>query len=212
MSDIKEEDKNFIVKWLDSFIDSFLASKPPEIIAYVEKLRSQNQGISNIELARKIRNRKSFKNGLVGAATGIGGLITLPVTVPADLIASWKIQIALAFTIAYIFGQTSDTTDLKTDIYLILAGSSASEALKKVGVETIKAVTKKAIQKNITREVMKKIWKIIPQKIITKAGEKSLLSFMKMVPIAGAPVGFAFDYFSTRIVGNFAIKYYSGKD
>ncbi len=34
---------------------------------------------------------------------------------------------------------------------------------------------------------------------------------MKMVPIAGAPVGFIFDYLGTRIVGNFAIKYYSGK-
>ena len=29
-----------------------------------------------------------------------------------------------------------------------------------------------------------------------------------MLPIAGALVGFVFDYFGTRIVGNFAIKYY----
>ncbi len=55
---------------------------------------------------------------------------------------------------------------------MILAGSSAQEALKKVGVETIKGITKKAVEKHITREVMKKIWKIIPQKIITKAGGK----------------------------------------
>jgi hypothetical protein len=211
MSKIQEKDRNVLVKWIDQFIDNFLNTKPPEIVAYVEKLREQNPGISQVQLARKIRNRKSMKNGLVGAATGIGGLITLPVTVPADLIATWKIQIALAFTVAYIFGHTKESTDLKTDIYLILAGSSAQEALKKVGVETIKGVTKKAVEKHITREVMKKIWKIIPSKIITKAGEKSLTSFMKMVPIAGAPVGFVFDYFGTRIVGNFAIKYYSGK-
>jgi len=210
MKELKENDKNVVMKWLDTFIDNFIASKPPEIMAYVDKLRELNPGISNVDLAKKIRNRKAMKNGLVGAVTGLGGLITLPVTVPADLIASWKIQIAMAFTIAYIFGHTKDTADLKTDIYLILAGNSASEALKKIGIETAKAVSKKAVQKYITLEVMKKIWQIIPRKIITKAGEKSLTSFLKMVPLVGAPVGFTFDFISATIVGNFAIKYYSG--
>ena len=50
------------------------------------------------------------------------------------------------------------------------------EELKRLGIEASKGVTKKAINKYITREVMVKIWKVIPQKIITKAGEKSLTS------------------------------------
>ncbi|WP_179313022.1 hypothetical protein [Winogradskyella undariae] len=53
---------------------------------YVGKLRVQNPNISDIDLAKKNVSRKSFKNGLVGTATGVGGLITLPLTVPADLI------------------------------------------------------------------------------------------------------------------------------
>ena len=58
---------------------------------------------------------------------------------------------------------------------------------------------------------MKKIWKVIPQKIITKAGQKSLTSFTKMIPLVGAPVGFAFDWAAARTVGRYAIKYYSGR-
>lgn len=58
---------------------------------------------------------------------------------------------------------------------------------------------------------MKKIWALIGQKIITIAGEKSLTSLVKMVPLVGAPVGFAFDWAATRTVGGTAIKYYSGK-
>ena len=58
---------------------------------------------------------------------------------------------------------------------------------------------------------MKRITSLIGRKIITKAGEKSLTSFMKMVPLVGAPIGFAFDWFAARAVGHFAIKYYSGK-
>ena len=57
---------------------------------------------------------------------------------------------------------------------------------------------------------MVKIWKVVGQKIITKAGEKSMTSFMKMVPLVGAPVGFAFDWTATQAVGKLAIKYYRG--
>ena len=197
---------------LEKIINWIVNYQPTKISLYVDKLRSQNRGISNYDLARKIVTRKSFKNGLVGAVTGLGGLITLPVAVPADLVASWKLQAFMAFSIAYIYGHTHESTDLKTDIYLILAGNSAKEALKKVGIETSKAVTKKVVQKYITREVMKKIWKVVGRKIITKAGQKSLTSFMKMIPLVGAPVGFVFDWTSARTVGHFAIKYYSGKD
>lgn len=209
---MQENDKNAIIKWMDQYIDKMIISNPGEIKGYVGKLRLQNPGISEYDLAKKIVNRKAFKNGLVGAATGVGGLITLPITVPIDLVATWKIQITTALTIAHVFGHTHETTDLKTDVYLILAGSTAQEALKKVGIEIGKAVTKKAIEKHVTKEIMKKIWQIIPQKIITKAGSKSLLSFSKMIPLIGAPIGFSFDYFGTNVMGNLAIKYYSGKD
>lgn len=196
---------------LDKIIDLVVASNPEKIKAYVDKLRSQNPSISNDDLAKKIVKRKSFKNALVGAATSSGGLITLPVVVPTDLVLSWKIQAFMAFSIAYVYGHTKDTTDLKTDIYIILAGDAAKEALKRVGIEVSKAVTKKAIEKYITREVMKKIWSVVGRKIITKAGEKSLTSFMKIVPLVGAPIGAFLDWIATRSVGRFAIKYYSGK-
>lgn len=195
---------------LEKLVDVFI-SNPDSIKSYVNKLRSQNKRISNDDLAKKIVTRKSFKNGLVGAATGIGGLITLPVTVPADLVGSWKIQITMALSVAYVYGHTNSTTDLKTDIFLILAGDSAKEALKRVGIEVGKSLTKKAVEKFITKELMKRITSLIGRKIITKAGEKSLTSFMKMVPFVGAPIGFIFDWAAARTVGHFAIKYYSGK-
>jgi len=195
---------------LEKVVDWMIDSAKTNIDSYVNKLRSDNPGISNNDLAKKIVRRKSVKNGWVGATTGIGGLITLPVTIPTDLIVSWKIQIFMTLAIACVYGHNYKTVDLKTDIYLILAGESAKEALKRFGIEVSKAVTKKAVDKYITREIMVKIWAIMGQKIITKAGEKSLTSFTKMVPLVGAPVGFAFDWMATKKVGKTAIKYYSG--
>ncbi len=205
---LKRINKEDMQQALDNVMDNVVRTSGEKIHLYMDKLKEQNPELSNEELAKKILNRKAFKNGLVGAVAGVGGLITLPVSVPADLVTSWKIQISTALAIAYIYGHTIHTTDLKTDIYLILAGNSAKEALKRIGIEASKGITKNAIQKYITRETMKKIWKVVGQKVITKAGEKSITSFMKMVPLAGAPVGFVFDWSSTQVVGKYAMKYY----
>lgn len=195
---------------LDKVVDWMIESGQQDIEVYVDKLRSQNTNLSCEELAKKIVRRKSHKNGLVGAVTGIGGAITLPVAIPADLFGSWRIQIGMALAVARVYGHDSSSVDVKTDIYLILAGDSAKEALKRAGIEISKSVTKKAIDRYITREVMKKIWGIVGRKIITKGGEKSMLSFTKMVPLVGAPVGYAFDWTAARAVGKHAITYYGG--
>lgn len=210
MESIKLPSKEELQKGLETVMDYVITTDYIAIEAYVDKLREQNNNISPEELVKKILHRKSMKSGLVGAFTGVGGLITLPVSIPTDLISSWRIQASMAFSIAYVYGHTKDTTDLKTDLYLILAGDSAKEALKRVGIEMSKSVTKKAIEKYITRDVMVKIWKVVGKKIITKAGEKSLTSFVKMVPLVGAPVGFAFNWTATQTIGKFATSYYKG--
>lgn len=150
--------------WLTKIVDWIIDNSIGDVTTYVQELRKKNVGISNDDLARKIVNRKTLKNSLVGAATSAGGFITLPIAVPADLIASWKIQIFMVMSIAHVYGLEPDNADLRTDVYLILAGDSAKEALKRFGIEISKGVTKKAIQKYITREIMVKIWKIVPQK------------------------------------------------
>lgn len=210
MEKVKLPTKDDLQRGLETVLDHVISTDSVAIETYVDKLREQNPGIADDKLARKIYNRKSMKNGLVGAVTGLGGLITLPVAVPADLVCSWRIQASMAFSIAYVYGHTADTTDLKTDLYLIMAGDSAKEALKRLGIEVSKSVTKKAVEKYISKDVMLKIWKVIGRKIITKAGEKSMTSFMKMVPIVGAPVGFVFDWAATQGVGRLAVKYYRG--
>ncbi len=206
--EVPKEEKQYA---LAKIIDWMTEVNPETVETYVTKLRDQNPGIDPDDLARKIVRRKSFKNGLVGAATGVGGILTLPVSVPGDLIASWRIQVFMACSVAYAYGHTPETTDLKTDVYLILAGDAAKEALKRVGIEIGKQVTKKAVERYITREVMKKIWRVVGQRVITKAGQKSLTSFTKMVPLVGAPIGYVLDYSAARSVGHFAIKYYSGQ-
>ncbi|MEO1133439.1 MAG: EcsC family protein, partial [Cyanobacteria bacterium J06639_1] len=184
--------------------EGVIQSSKPSVQSYVNQMSERHPQLTKDELAKRIVSRKSLKNGLVGAVTGVGGLITLPVTVPANIAGTWRVQIIMAMAIARLYECEVD----KTDIYLILAGNSAKETLKRLGVEVGKHVTRKAVNRYITREVMKKIWALMGRKIITKAGEKSLVSFTKMILLIGAPIGFGFDWTATQAVGRTAIRYY----
>ena len=55
---------------------------------------------------------------------------------------------------------------------------------------------------------MKAVIKGLPNKIITIAGERSLLNVAKIVPVAGGVVSGAIDFFSTKGVGRAAKAFY----
>lgn len=196
---------------IERMVDRMIASASPRIGLYVERIRLRHPGIGEVELATRIIRRKAFKNGLVGAATGLGGFATMPVMVPADLLASWRIQIAMIIAIAHVFGRAVDPTELKTDVLVLLAGGTAKEALKRLGIEVSKTMTRKAVQKEISQEVMAKVWVNLGRKIAARLGRKSVTRFRRSAPLIGAPIGFAFDWYATREIGRRAIRYYSSE-
>ncbi len=103
-----------------------------------------------------------------------------------------------------------DSPDLRQDLMLILAGNSAVTTMRTLGVAAANDMGKRWVQKNVTRETMKQVNKVVSRKILTKAGEKSLTSFMKLVPVVGAAVGYTVDRTYARTLGESAIRYYSG--
>jgi hypothetical protein len=176
---------------------------------YVAQVRRLNPDKTPLELAKRIMWRRSLKAGGLGGVCGVGGFITLPVTMPTNLYYTFRIQARLTLATAHIYGWNITEDDAITDMLLVMGGSTSIEAAKSVGVSLGTEFAKKAVQKYVTRDVMKKINSVISRKIITKAGEKSLLSFVELVPLVGAPIGAGFDFFGTLAVGHAAIKFYS---
>lgn len=102
-----------------------------------------------------------------------------------------------------------------------MGAAVAAEALKKsVTIEAAKAAPKYAAKvfvncvgkeaanytmKGLPKHITKAIWKIGGRKIVEKSIQKSLA---KVVPVVGAVTGFAFDWVSTKVVGDLAIEFY----
>ncbi|MCP4191472.1 MAG: EcsC family protein [Planctomycetaceae bacterium] len=203
------ESDRFVV--FEKLIDWLINSDPEQIRDDVQRLRERYPEAADEELVEKLVVIQSIKNGLVGAATGVTGFLAIPVALPVDLLASWKIQINLAMCIAHLYGNALDRRDvqqLKTDILAIMAGSSREETIEVMGVE-IDQVTQESVRRYLTREATIELWKHLGLRIIRKTGSRSLVRLSKVVPLVGAPIGFAFDYAATRRIGENARQYYA---
>ena len=92
----------------------------------------------------KWESSKSFGTGFV---TGLGGALTLPVTIPASLYASWVVQARLAGAIAHIYGHDVKSERVRTFILLSLIGDAAKDVLKNIGIQVGERVAINALKK-----------------------------------------------------------------
>ena len=197
---------------LTKIVERVVTTDATHIRDYVDKLKRENPNLSKDELAKLVVSRKALKNGCVGAFGSLGGAFALPVAVPAEWLATWRIQANMALAIAYVYGHTLEERDLKSDILLIMAGDAALSSIKDMGIEFTQRLTRKAIQAYLSEEALKKLIATLPKIIIGRTTRKASQRIMRLVPIASAPVGFAFDYAAAKAIGRAAIAYYSPED
>ena len=167
-----------------------------------EYLLDRSFGSNDARVNSLIRWETS-KNFTSGFLTGLGGLITLPITIPAALGASWVVQARMAGAIAKIYGHNLEDDRVRTFVLLSLAGDSAAAVVKDAGVQIGRKLTEKAIMA-IPGRVLVEINKQVGFRLITKAGERGIVNLIKVVPVAGGVVGGSMDALSCRLVGRTA--------
>lgn len=153
-----------------------------------------------IDALIKWETTKNFTSGFVA---GLGGLITMPVSVPAALGASWIIQARMAAAIASLSGHDISTDQVRTFVVVCLAGDAAKDVAKTASITIGRGLTKTAFQK-VPGKVLIEINKKVGFRLITKAGERGAVNLMKIVPVAGGVVGGIFDSVTCKIVGKHA--------
>ncbi len=138
-----------------------------------------------------------------GAVTGLGGLITLPVTVTVGVAGYYLVGARLAAGIAYLRGHDVYSEDVRTVVTLCLLGSAGTELLKDIGV-TVGTKSLAAAVKKIPGKVLIEINKKVGFRLLTKAGRTGVFNLSKMVPLAGAPIGAVVEATACRAVGKYA--------
>lgn len=161
---------------------------------------------ANGSLEEKINSLIRWQNtkaGTSGFVTGLGGIITMPVTIPANIASVMYVQIRMIAAIAKMCGQDLHSDRVKTLVYACLAGDAAKDILKDVGIVVGTKVATNAI-KNISGKTITAINQKVGFRLLTKFGEKGVVNLVKIVPFVGGVVGGTVDAIATNLIGNVA--------
>lgn len=166
---------------------------------YLEKYPSKEKAIS------KLVNTQIAKCSTSGFLTGLGGLITLPVAIPANIGSVLYVQLRMIASIAYIGGYDPCDDQVQTLAYVCLTNKSVAEVFEQAGVKIGEKLAANAIKK-IPSAALTKINQAVGFRLVTKFGQTGVVNLGKAVPAVGGFVGAGFDYFTTRAIAKKAYK------
>jgi hypothetical protein len=147
--------------------------------------------------------RETRKNFTTGFVTGLGGIVTFPVTIPAALGASWLIQARMAGAIARIYGHDLASERVRTKVLLSLAGDVAKEAMNDLGLKLGNKLTQRAVDQ-IPGRLLVEVNKRIGARLLANVGARVLMKVPRAVPILGGVVGGSLDAVVCRKTGRSA--------
>lgn len=142
-----------------------------------------------------------------GFVAGFGGIITMPVTLPANIGSVIYIQMRMIACGAYMAGYNLDSDQTQTFVYACLAGVAVNELIKqasiKFGIKFANSLIKK-----IPGKVLTKINQKVGFRFVTKFGTKGIVNLGKLVPGVGAIVGGGLDLVETKNIADRTYKWF----
>ncbi len=85
--------------------------------------------------ARSMLNYQIAKCTTSGFITGFGGVLTIPVTIPANISSVLYVQMRMISCTAYMAGYDVKSDQTQTLVYACLAGVSVNQLLKSFGIK-----------------------------------------------------------------------------
>lgn len=140
-----------------------------------------------------------------GFLTGLGGIITLPVAVPANVSSVLYVQLRMIAAVAKLGGYEPNTDQVQTLVYACMTGQAVGDVLKGTGIKLGTKVATSSIQK-ISGATLTRINQAVGFRLITKFGQTGIINLGKMVPLAGGVIGGGFDLVTTKIIAQNALK------
>ena len=140
-----------------------------------------------------------------GFLTGIGGLITLPVAIPANISSVLYVQMRMIACLAYMGGYDVGSDQVQTLVYACLAGVAVNQLLKQAGIQFGNKFAVAMVRK-IPGSVLTKINQKIGFRFITKFGSTGIINLGNAIPFVGGVIGGGMDFAETRVIADRAYK------
>ena len=208
---MKTLNKDSVMKTLDAIYDYSLDGLPTSKSVYELANDYISTNIPVETAVKRLIHNQVKKCGTSGFLTGLGGFLTLPITIPVNLTSVLYIQMRMVAAIAHINGFDLKSDQVKTFVYVCLTGKSMTDVLKNAGIQFGKKYSTNLVKK-IPGAVLTKINQKLGFRFLTKFGSKGIINLGKGVPVIGGAIGGTFDILSTKIIAKNAVSLFIKAD
>jgi hypothetical protein len=141
-----------------------------------------------------------------GFVTGIGGFVTLPVALPANVLGFYVIATRMVAAIAAVRGHDVKDDAVRTSVLLALTGNDASKVVKHAGIG-VNGVAEYALR-SVSPAALMVVNKAVAFRLFVQLGKHGLSRFGRVIPLVGGVVGAAFDAMLIRRIAHHAREHF----
>lgn len=138
-----------------------------------------------------------------GFVTGVGGLFTMPVALPANIIEFYVLATRMVGGVASLRGYDVNRPEVRSAVLLTLIGSASDEVLAKAGVATGGRMAQMAMQR-LPKAALMVVNKGVAFRLSSHMGTRALSRFTRALPLVGGAVGAGMDTYLMRQIARLA--------
>ncbi|MFW5474719.1 hypothetical protein ACOCJ5_15530 [Knoellia sp. CPCC 206450] len=185
---------NSATKMVENLLDTGIDGKGPFDSAAKVAAAALKKNNGNVEAAVddivKGHVRLAAAGGFV---TSLGGFITLPVSLPANVLGFYLIATRMTAAVASLRGHDIAQPQIRTAVLLTLVGADADDLLATAGMVAPGGRLTNLAAQRLPGPALMVVNKAIGFRLLSTAGKKTFSRFGRNVPLVGGIVGAGLD-------------------
>ncbi len=195
-----------INKVVTMLLDIGLDGRGPLSSAAEMAERARREQGSNEDAIRALARGATLRGGIGGFVTGLGGFVTMPIALPANVLEFYVQATRMVGAIATLRGYDVQDQRIRTAVLLTLVGSKSDEVLKKAGMSTGGGRLASIALKNMPPAALMIANKAVGFNLMRTVGGKALGKLGRGVPVVGGFVGGGIDAFMMKKIADHAMR------
>ena len=195
--------KNQITKAMAWAYERAIGGGIPGLATAQELANEFALGKTHHERVNRLIRRENAKCAASGFVTGLGGILSLPLAIPANIASVLYFQIRMIAAIAHMGGHDLKSEQVKTLVFMCLAGSATTSAFKDVAIAGSRKHAERTFEK-LSADTLNRINQKVRLRLLSKVGRSGVINLGKVVPVVGGVIGATVDALSSNRVGKLA--------
>lgn len=173
---------------------------------------ARRESRSTEDAVRKVARGALVGGGVGGFVTGLGGFVTMPVALPANVAEFYLQATRMVAAIASLRGYDLADPRIRTAVLLTLVGAKSEDVLRKAGITTVSGRATSLALRNLPPAALMVLNKAIGFRLVRGVGERALTRLGRGVPVAGGVVGGGLDVWMMKRIADHAMAQFPPAD